>query len=151
MNELVNKFLLAGDEFLWISAMHLKQPGFSYSACNSFTKNKNRTQKFIQTGNTNLFKYSIYKNDFDKIGFQHEMAYDKYKDFTKGTQSYKVLKHKAFKIANNLEYDESQRGLPSMVFKFFDKKSAGSYIKGAYIKYVGGGPEGFTNFSEDFS
>ena len=51
--------------------MHLKQPGFSYSACNSFTKNKNRTQKFIQTGNTNLFKYSIYKNDFDKIDFQH--------------------------------------------------------------------------------
>ena len=40
--------------------MHLKQPGFSYSACNSFTKNKNRTQKFIQTGNRNLLKCSIY-------------------------------------------------------------------------------------------
>ena len=78
------------------------------------------------------------------------MAYDKYKDFTKGTQSYKVLKYKAFKIASNLEYDECQRGLPSMVFKFFDKKSVGSYIKGAYIKYVGGGTRGFYKFFRRF-
>ena len=38
MNEIVNKFLLAGDKFM--SEMHLKQPGFTYSACGPFTKNK---------------------------------------------------------------------------------------------------------------
>ena len=43
MNEMVNTFLLAGDKF--IPEMHLKQPGFAYSACGPFTKNKERIQK----------------------------------------------------------------------------------------------------------
>ena len=47
MNEIVNKFLLVGDKF--IPEMHLKQPGFTYSACGAFTKNKERIEKFIQT------------------------------------------------------------------------------------------------------
>ena len=50
----MNKFLLAGDKFM--PDMHLKQPGFTYSACGSFTKNKERIEKFMQTGNTNLIK-----------------------------------------------------------------------------------------------
>ena len=51
MNEIVNKFLLAGDKFML--EMHLKQPGFTYSVCGPFTKNKYRIQTFLQTGNTN--------------------------------------------------------------------------------------------------
>ena len=58
MNEIVNKFLLAGDKFM--PKMHLKQPGFTYSACEPFTKNKERIQKFKGTGDTN------YKNELDK-------------------------------------------------------------------------------------
>ena len=51
MNEIVNKFLLAGDKFM--PEMHLKQSGFTYSACGSFTKNKERIQKFKGTGDAN--------------------------------------------------------------------------------------------------
>ena len=51
------------------------------------------------------------------------MAYGKSKDLVKRTQSDKVLKDKAFKIVSDPKYDGYQRGLPSMVFKFFDKKS----------------------------
>ena len=122
MNEIVNKFLLVGDKFM--PEMHLKQPGFTYSACGPFTKNKERIEKFMQTGNTDF----IYKNEPDKACFQHDMAYGKLKDLVKRTQSDKVLKDKAFKIANNPKYDGYQRGLASMVYKFFDKKSKGSGI-----------------------
>ena len=118
MNETVNKFLLVGDKFM--PEMHLKQPGFTYSAYGAFTKNKERIEKFMQTGNTNF----IYKNELDKACFQHDMAYGKSKYLLKRTQSDKVLKDKAFKIASNPKYDGYQRGLASMVYKFFDKKSA---------------------------
>ena len=47
--------------------MHLKQPGFTYSACGPFTKNKERIEKFMQTGNTDF----IYKNELDKACCQH--------------------------------------------------------------------------------
>ena len=68
MNEIVNKFLLAGDKFM--CEMHLKQPDFTYSACDPFTKKKKRIQKFKETGNTNY----IYKNDLHKACSQHNMA-----------------------------------------------------------------------------
>ena len=97
--------------------MYLKQPGFTYSACGPFTKSKERIQKFMQTGNTNYF----YKNDLDKACFQHDMAYGTYKDLTKRTESDKVLRNKAFKIASNPKYDGYHRRLALMVFKFFDK------------------------------
>ena len=42
MNEFVNNFLLVGDKFM--PEMHLKQPGFTYSACGPFTKNKERNE-----------------------------------------------------------------------------------------------------------
>ena len=104
--------------------MHLKQLGFNYSACGPFTKNKERIEKFMQTGNTDF----IYKNELDKACFQHDMAYGKWKDLVKRTQSDKVSKDKAFKIASDPKYDGCQRGLASMVYKFFDKKSKGSGI-----------------------
>ena len=56
------------------------------------------------------------------------MAYGKSKDLVKRTQSDKVLKDKAFKIASDPKYDGYQRGLASMVCKYFDKKSSGSGI-----------------------
>ena len=97
--------------------MHLKQPAFTYSACGPFTKNKERLKKFMQTGNANF----IYKNELDKACFQHDMAYGKSKDLVKRTQSDKVLKDKAFKIASDPKYDGYQRRLASMVYKIFDK------------------------------
>ena len=56
MNEIVNKLLLVSDKFM--PKMHLKQPGFTYSACRPFTKNKERIQKFKETGDMSY----IYKN-----------------------------------------------------------------------------------------
>ena len=65
----------------------------------------------------------IYKNEIDKASFQHDMAYGKYKDLDKGTQSDKVLKDKTFKSPSNPKYNEYQRGWAPMVSRFFDKKS----------------------------
>ena len=102
--------------------MHLKQPGFTYSACGPFTKNKEQLQKFKETGDTSY----IYKNE--KACFQHDMAYGDFKDLKRRTASDKILRDKAFNIAKNLNYDGYRRGLPSMVYKFFDEKSTGSSV-----------------------
>ena len=117
MNEIVNKFLLVGDKFM--PEMHLKQPGFTYSACGPFTRNKEIIKKFMQTGNTD----SIYQNELDKACFQNDIAYGKSKHLTNRTRLDKVLRDKAFKIES-----DPKRGLASMVYKFFDKKSSGSGI-----------------------
>ena len=127
MNEIVNKFLLAGDKFM--PEMHLKQPGFTYSACGPFTKNKERIQKFKETGDT---KY-IYRNELDKACFQHDMAYGDFKDLNRRTFADKVLRDKAFNIVKDPKYDGYQRGLASMVYKYFDKKTSGSGIKNENI------------------
>ena len=79
MNEIINNFLVVGDKFM--PEMHLKKTGFTYSACGPFTKNKEKIETFMKTGNTDL----IYKNKFDKAWFQHDMAYDKSKDLVKRT------------------------------------------------------------------
>ena len=120
MNEIVNKFLLASDKFM--PGMHLRQPQFVYSACGPLTKNKERIQKFKKTGDTSY----IYKNELDKACFQHDMVYGDFKDLPKRTAADKVLRDKAFKIVSDQNYDGYQRGLASMVYKFFDKKSQGS-------------------------
>ena len=111
-----------GDKFM--PEMYLKQPGFTYSAWGPLTKNKERIEKFVQTGNTDF----IYKNELDKTCFQHDMAYGKTTDLAKRIQSEKVLKDKTFKIASDPKYDGYQRGLASVVYKFYDKKSSGSGI-----------------------
>ena len=74
---------------------HLKQPGFTYSTCGPFTKNKERTQKYKETGNT---KY-IYRNELDKACFQHDIAYKDFKDLARRTASDRILRGKAFNIA----------------------------------------------------
>ena len=118
MNEIVNTFLLAGDEF--VPEIHLKQPGLTYSGCGPFTKNKERIRKFKETGDTSY----IYKNELDKACFQHDMAYGNFKDLARRTASDKVIRDKAFNTAKNPKYDGYQRGLASMVYKLFDRKSA---------------------------
>ena len=123
MNNIINKFLLAGDKFM--PEMHLRQPQFTYSACGPFTKHKQRIQKFKETGDTNY----IYKNELDKAWFAHDAAYSDSKDLTKRTVAEKILKKRAFNIAKDQKYDGYQRGLASMVYKFFDKKSQGSGAK----------------------
>ena len=120
MNEIVNKFLSEGDKFM--AEMHLRHQQFVYSACGPFTKNKERIQNFKETGDTSY----IYKNELDKVCFQHGMTYGDIKDLTKRTADGKVLRDKAFKIASDQKYDGYQSGLASMVYKFFDKKSQGS-------------------------
>ena len=83
MNETVNKFLLSGVKF--IPERHLKQPGFTYSSCGPFTKNKERIQKFKETG----YKIYIYKNELDKACFWHNIAYGDFKGLAKWTASVK--------------------------------------------------------------
>ena len=123
MKNVINKFLLAGDKFM--PEMHLRQTQFVYSACGPFTRYKERTKEFKRTGD----KRYIYRNELDKACFQHDSAYADHKDLINRTGADKVLKDKAYDIASNPEYDGYQRGLASMVYKFFDKKSTGSGIK----------------------
>ena len=111
MNEIVNKFLLAGDKFML--EMHLRQPGFTYSACGPFAKSKEKIQKFKETGDSRY----IYQNKLDKACFQNDMAYGDFKDLDK------ILHKKSLNIAINPKCDEYQHGLPSMVYTFLIKKS----------------------------
>ena len=117
MNNVINKFFLAGDKFM--PEMHLRQPHFLYSACGLFTRHKERIKKFKQTGDTRY----IYKNELDKACFQHDSAYADYKDLINRTKSDKVLRDKSYDIASNPECDGCQRGLVSMVYTIFDKKA----------------------------
>ena len=123
MNYIINKLLSAGDKFM--PEMHFRQPGFTYSACGPFTKKKERIQKFKQTGDSRY----IYKNELGKASFQYYMAYGDYKDLAKRTAADNVLKNKAFNIDKDPKCDGYQRGLVSMVYKLFDKKTSGSGVK----------------------
>ena len=74
MNEIVNKFLLAGDKFM--PEINLKETGFTCSACGPFTRSKERIEKFVQTENLDF----ICRNEFDKVCSQHDMVYGKSKE-----------------------------------------------------------------------
>ena len=127
MNNVINKFLLAGDKFM--PEMHLRQLRFIYSACGPFTRHKERIKEFKRTGDTRY----IYRNELDKACFQHDSAYADHKDLINRTEADKVLRDKAHDIASNPKYDSYQRALASMVYKFFDKKSIGSGIVSSSI------------------
>ena len=122
MNNVINKFLLVGDKFM--PEMHLRQPQFFYSACGPFTRHKERIKEFKRTGDTRY----IYRNELYKACFQHDSAYADHKDLINRTKVEKVLRDQAYNIDSNPKYDVYQRGLVSMVHKFFDKKSVGSGI-----------------------
>ena len=127
MNNVINKFLLAGDTCM--PEMHLRQPLFVYSACGPFTRHKERIKEFKRTGDTNY----IYRNELDKACFQHDSAYADHKDLINRTEADKVLRDKAYDIASNPKYDGYQRGLASIVYNFFDKTSIGSGIASSSI------------------
>ena len=97
MNAIRNKFLLAWDKFM--PKMHLRQLGFTYSACGPFTKNNNNKKQCKETGDS---KY-IYQNELDKACFQHDMAYGDFKDLNRRTAADKVLRDKAINIAEDLK------------------------------------------------
>ena len=122
-SNVINKILLAGDKLM--PEIHLRQPQFTSSACGPFIKHDQRIQKFEETGDTNY----IYMNKLDKACFTHDVAYSDSKDLTKRTVADKILKNKAFDIAKDPKYDGYQRGLASMVYKFFDSKVSGSGAK----------------------
>ena len=86
---------MTGDKFM--PEFHLKQPGFTYSACGPFTK--------------------------IVLGLKNDAAYSDSTDLAKRTISDKILKDRAYEIARNRNYDEYQRKLESMVYNFFDKKT----------------------------
>ena len=123
MNNVINKFLLAGDKFM--PEMHLRQPRVVYSACGPFTRHKERIKEFKRAGDTRY----IYRNELDKACFQHDSPYADHKDLINRTEADKVLRDKAYDMASNPKYDGYQRGLASMVYKFFDKKSMDSGSK----------------------
>ena len=111
MNNVINKFLLAGDKFM--PEMHLRQPQFIYSSCGPFTRHKERIKEFKRTSDTCY----IYRNELDKACFQQSSVYPDHQDLINRTEAI------ACDIASNPEYDGYQRGLASMVYKFFSKKS----------------------------
>ena len=80
--------------------MHLKQPGFTYSACGPFIKNKERIKRPKEARDTNY----IYKNKLDKACFQQDMAFGDFKDLARRTPSDNVLKNKPCNIAKNPTY-----------------------------------------------
>ena len=123
MNNLIHKFLLAGDKC--IPEMHLRQPQFVCIACGPFTRHKERIKEFKRTGDTRL----LYRNELDKACFKHDAAYAKYKDVENRLTSDQKLKDSAYDIASNSKYDGYQRGLASMVYKFFELKSCSTRQK----------------------
>ena len=99
MNEIINNFLLAGEKFM--PEMHLRQRGFTYSACGPFTKSKERIQKFKETGDASY----IYKNELERYAFNMIWLMETLKILQKELQADKVLRDRAFKIASDQKYD----------------------------------------------
>ena len=104
--------------------MHLRQPGFTYIACGLFTKNKERIQKFKETGDSQYF----YQNELENAYFQHDMAYGDFKDTTRRTAPDNIMCDKALNFAESSKYDGYERGLASMVYTFFDKITSGGAV-----------------------
>ena len=114
---------MAGHKF--IPEMRLRQLGFTYSAYELFNKNKERTQKFKETGDSR----DILQNGLDKSCFYVDKTYRDFKDLPRRTVSDKVLRYKTFNIAKSPKYGGYQRGLALMVYKFFDKRTSGGAAK----------------------
>ena len=95
-----------------------------FSACGPFTRHKERIKEFKGTGDTRY----IHRNELGEACFQHDSAYADHKDLINRTKSDKVLRDKAYDIASNPEYNGYQRGLASMVYKFFEKKINGEWF-----------------------
>ena len=104
---------------------HLWDPKVKkYSAYGPFTRHQKRIDMFMEDGSLS----QILKNRLDAACFQHDSAYVKYKDRLNRRQSDIVLKNKALKIATDPGFNRYQRGLSSMVYKFFNERTKGSGI-----------------------
>ena len=98
--------------------LHLKQPGCTSSVCGTFTKHRERIEKFREIGNLK----HLYRNGLDKACFSDNAACFEGKDLAKTTISGNILKDRGFEIARNKKYDGYQRTLARVVYKYFDKK-----------------------------
>ena len=113
MNKIINNFLLAGGKF--IPEIHLRQPGFTYSACEPCIKNKERIKEIKETGDL----WYVYQNKLDKACFQHDLAFEDFKDLSRRRVSDKKLHDQAFNVAENPYYHGYQHRLASMIYKCF--------------------------------
>ena len=123
MNNIINKFLLTADKSMPETLIKDLKVG-TYSACGPFTRHKDRINKFNQVGDLDI----LYENELDNC-FAHDAAYSDFKDMKNRTAAEKILRDKAHEIAKDPKYYGSQRGLASMVYKSFDKKTAVSSVK----------------------
>ena len=122
-SDIINKFLLIGDKFM--PEMHFWDPKVEkYSACGPFTRHQKRIDMFMKDGRLS----HILKNRLDAACFQHDSTYAEYKDRVNRIQSDIVLKNKALKIATDPRVNGCQRGLTSIVYKFFNERTKGSGI-----------------------
>ena len=117
MNKIINKCLLTRDKFM--PKLHLKQQGFNYSFCGSFTNYCKRIQKFRETGNLK----HLYKNELDKACFAHDETYSYSNNLRKISISDQILKDRAYKIAKDRDYNGYQKALGNVVYKFLEKKT----------------------------
>ena len=107
--------------------MHLRQPGFTYSAFGLFTKSKERIKKLKETGD---FWY-IYQTELDKACVQHDMADGDFEDLKRWTAAYKALHDKAFSIGKNPNYDDVE--LLQWFINFLIKRTSGSGMRNEKI------------------
>ena len=114
--------MLSGNKL--IPELHLRQPGFSYSALGPFKKHHQRIKTFKETVDFNY----IFKKEMDEACFAHYAAYSDSKDLGKETISDKILKDRAYEIPINSKYNGYQRELTSMGYKIFDKKTGSGAI-----------------------
>ena len=98
MNKIINIFLLTGHKFM--SELYLKQPAFTHSACGSFTKHRERIQKFREAGNLK----HLCRNELGKACFAHDALYSYSNDLAKRTILDRVLKDRAYEIVRNHKY-----------------------------------------------
>ena len=124
--EVVNKFLLAGNKFM--PEIHLKQPGFTYGACVSFTKNKWRIQKFKETVDSRY----INKNQLDKAFFQHDMVDGHFKDLAKRTASAKFHEIKHLQLLEILNMIDIKEVLNLSFINMLIRKTKGCGIKSEF-------------------
>ena len=121
MKEIVDMLSLGGDKSM--SEMHSRQPVFTYSACEPFNRNKDRIKK--GKGDSRY----INENELDKSCFQHDITYGDFKNLPRRTATDKVLRDKAFSVAEIPKCDRHRRRIPAMVCNFFDERTSGGDVK----------------------
>ena len=113
MNKIGHKFLLIGDKLM--PELHLRQPGFTYSAWRPFTKHLKKIQEFRETDHLN----QIYENELDKACFTYYAAYSGSKESAKRTVSNQIMKDRPCEIAKSSKYDGYKIALAIMFYIIF--------------------------------